>query len=197
MATVILKTWDWAGFNTELAAGAIVTFIAIVVGVPIGLAINRQFEQRQRAHERRNLGVRHLAVLSALEDELEHNIALMADMEVGLRDRQAPYFGTATDIWDAIKDEVLSAIESREAIAFLPRLYVQFATLQRKVDALLAASEGSARAASIANSIREQIPIVSDSATQASRLLGIEMVRLEEATDIDRPSRRGPGYPLP
>jgi hypothetical protein len=125
--------WDWAAFNAEWVAA----LVAVALGIPAGLFINRQLESRMKRAERDRLREHQLAVLRAIKDEIDENQSLMDELEGELKQNQdaVPTYGLRTDLWHAVSRDVVGAISSEELIGDLSRLYFQYEHLQRKLNA--------------------------------------------------------------
>ena len=125
--------WDWAAFNAEWVAA----LVAVTLGIPAGLLINRQLESRMKRAERDRLREHQLAVLRVIKDEIEQNQSLIDELEGELNQNQdvVPTYGLRTDLWHAVSRDVVAAISSEELIRDLSRLYFQYEHLQRKLNA--------------------------------------------------------------
>jgi hypothetical protein len=123
--------WDWATFNT----GWVTALVAVTLGIPAGLWLNRQLESRMKRAEGARVREHQLAVLRAIEDEIEHNQSLIDELEGELKQNVVPTYALRTDLWHAVSRDVVAAVSSEELIKGLSRLYFQYEHLRRKLDA--------------------------------------------------------------
>ena len=123
--------WDWATFNTSW----VTALVAVTLGIPAGLWLNRQLESRMKQSERERVREHQLAVLRAIKDEVEQNQSLIDELEGELKQDVVPTYGLRTDLWHAVSRDVVGAVSSEELIQGLSRLYFQYEHLRRKLDA--------------------------------------------------------------
>ena len=123
--------WDWTSFYPNLTAG----LLAVVLGIPAGLWLNRLAELRQKRAEAEKTRLHQLAVLRAIKDEIEQNQSLIDELEGELKPDVVLTYTLRTDLWHAVSRDVVGAVSSEELIQDLSQLYFQYEHLRRKLDA--------------------------------------------------------------
>jgi hypothetical protein len=126
------SAWDWTPFFTELAAA----IAGVGLGIPFGLWLNRRAEEFQRRREEKQAKERRIWLLKALQEEVEHNLKLLNQLEGELKSNQVPFYSLDTDMWEVLGSQVAQDISSEKILTSASRLYFEFDHMKRKIDAL-------------------------------------------------------------
>ena len=124
--------WNWTLFLPEVVA----TVTGVALGIPLGLWLNRRASELQRRQAEERTKQRRLWLLKALQEEVEHNQALLNQLEGELKSSKVPFYSLDTDMWEFVGGQVAEAISSEEILTRASRLYFEFDHMKRKIDAL-------------------------------------------------------------
>ena len=73
--------------------------------------------------------------MKALQEEVEHNLALLNQLEGELKNNKVPFYSLDTDMWGFIGGQVAQVISSEKILTQTSRLYFEFDHMKRKIDA--------------------------------------------------------------
>jgi hypothetical protein len=126
--TLLSFAWDWSNFDTNV----VTALVAVVLGIPTGLLVNRWVEARTKRSEKEAKRVHQVAILNSLKDEIDHNRELLDRLETEYQD--SAFYGLDTDLWRAASQEVVAGTSSHALIRGLSRLYHRYGYVQTLLD---------------------------------------------------------------
>jgi len=120
--TYFFENVEFFSFLSELIA----TMIGVATGIPIALWLDRKIAARHRKEDA-------IKILTALKDEITHNIALLKQMQ-GEPPSEVIFYNLSLSTWEATSGRRLEAVENYELVRHISRIYYEFQHLSRKVD---------------------------------------------------------------
>ncbi|MBC7113350.1 MAG: hypothetical protein H5T34_04955 [Candidatus Methanomethyliales bacterium] len=111
----------------EIIASFIATLLGVLLGIPSALWIDRKIKlcnERERA----------IAVLSALKEEINHNVSLLKQIQKELSSSSVIFYNLDLNTWRATSLEDFETIIDHDVICRIFRLYYEYEHLSRKID---------------------------------------------------------------
>lgn len=106
-------------------------FIAPLLGVLFGIPFAFWIDRKTRERSKRETAV---AVLSALKEEINHNVGLLEQIQNELRPNSMIYYNLDMNTWRAMSLEEFEGIVSRKLLRHIYRIYYEYEHLSRKID---------------------------------------------------------------
>ena len=120
---VMEPVWDfWISFSS----GVLATLIGVIVGIPIAFLIDRRIRERRQNEDS-------FSILSALKDEISHNIGLLEQMQKELP-TTVIFYNLDLSVWEATSSKMLDTIRNKELVRQISSVYYEYQHLSRKVD---------------------------------------------------------------
>ncbi len=184
----------------------VATIVGVGLGIPIGLWLSSRASESQRGREEEQAKQRKLSSLSALTKEVEHNQVLLNQVEDELQKATVPLYLLDTGMWALLGSEVAQAVESKDALTHVSRLYFELGHLNRKLDALFqlvanplmaASSEYKRRFTELVNSMLLQLPPTRQLCEEVLAMLGDEVEHMSEDSNTTKKVEADAGRAIP
>jgi len=111
----------------DILFNSLATLLGVVIGIPVALWIDRKTRksaQREKAE----------AVLSALKEEINHNVDLLKQIQEELKPDIMITYNLDMNTWRATSLQEFEGIISHELLRKIFRIYYEFEHMSRKID---------------------------------------------------------------
>lgn len=109
----------------------IIRFLAPLLGVLFGIPFAFWIDRKTREKIKRE---RAIAVLSALKEEINHNIGLLKQIQAQLTPKSMIYYNMDMNTWRATSLEEFEGIISHKLLRHIYRIYYEYEHISRKID---------------------------------------------------------------
>ncbi len=107
------------------------TFIATLFGILIGIPVALWIDRKTRISSQREKAI---AVLSALKEEINHNVALLRQIQTELKPNSVIYYNMDMNTWRAASLEEFEDVIFNEVLRKIFRIYYEYEHMSRKID---------------------------------------------------------------
>ena len=146
----------WVNFWANLTA----TLIGVIVGIPIAFWIDsKRISISKKEEELKDLElkkVRANTVLTALENEITHNLTVLQHLE-SLKNNEVALYTLRISAWDIITSNDIEAINNFTLIEKIHRLYHDYNLINQKINSTFQIAFSVARALDIYSNMLHQI----------------------------------------
>jgi hypothetical protein len=111
----------------DILSNFLATLFGVVIGIPVALWIDRktrEYAQREKAG----------AVLSALKEEINHNVDLLKLIQKELKPDTMITYNLDMNTWRTTSLQGFEGIISHELLRKILRIYYEFEHMSRKID---------------------------------------------------------------
>lgn len=102
------------------------TLIGVLIGIPAALWIDRLTSTHHQREDAKR-------ILTALNDELQHNLGLLKQMKKELRDNVI-FYDLDLGAWQAITSKGLESIQNYDLVRRISSVYYEYQHMNRKID---------------------------------------------------------------
>lgn len=99
----------------------------VLFGIPFAFLIDRKTRERSRRE-------RAIAILSALKEEINHNVSLLGQIQGELIPQSMIYYNMDVNTWRATSLEEFEGVISHKLLRHLFRIYYEYEHMSRKID---------------------------------------------------------------
>lgn len=163
----------------------ILRFLAPLLGVLFGIPFAFWIDRKTRERSKRERAV---AVLSALKEEINHNIRLLKQIQAELKPSSMIYYNLDMNTWRASSLEEFEGVILHELLRKIFRIYYEYEHMSRKIDTQFSMHYSVVRAMKVY--LKERKGIVGAILTHASTLQKeSEQLVKEMETELTRLSK--------
>lgn len=101
--------------------------LGVLFGIPFAFWIDRKTKERSKRE-------RAIAVLSALKEEINHNVGLLKQIQNELKPNSMIYYNVDMNTWRATSLEEFEGIVSHKLLRHIYRIYYEYEHMSRKID---------------------------------------------------------------
>lgn len=109
----------------------IIRFLAPLLGVLFGVPFAFWIDRKTRERSKRE---RAITVLSALKEEINHNIGLLKQIQAQLTPKSMIFYNMDMNTWKATSLEEFEGIISHKLLRHIYRIYYEYEHMSRKID---------------------------------------------------------------
>jgi len=168
-----MDPWD---FFSNLFA----TLIGVLIGIPVALWVDRlTSSSHQRAQAKR--------ILTAISDELTHNLGLLKQMRNELQ-KNVIFYNLDLSAWLATTSRGLESLRNYDLVRQVSSLYYEFQHLSRKVDVQFQMHYSTLLTSPNYNEIRSSLvgPIVAHAAQLEKTTSEVMLIVKKELEDLNK-----------
>lgn len=111
----------------EIVVSFVSTLLGVLLGIPVALLLDRKMGERKKREKA-------ICVLTSLKEEINHNIALLGQIQTQLLPNTMIFFNLDMNVWRATSIEEFEGTISHSLRREIFSIYYEYEHLSRKVD---------------------------------------------------------------